>query len=131
MAALTMAQAYAEGMREEMSRDPSIVVLGTDILDRGGNFAQLQGVGREFGPERVRDTPISEAAMVAAGVGAALNGLRPVVDLNFLDFALGAMYSVYANSASPAAIAEAGVIAGAEFDTGTSLPISLHEVTLK
>ena len=91
MAALTMAQAFAEGMHEEMERDPRVFVLGTDILDRGGNFGQLVGLGKAFGPERVRDTPISEAAMVAAGVGAALNGMRPVVDLNFMDFALGAM----------------------------------------
>src|SRR5215203_652569 len=91
MPPMTMAQAFAQGMREEMERDPSVFVLGTDILARGGNFAQLQGLGEAFGPERVRDTPISEAAMVAAGVGAALNGTRPVVDLNFIDFAFGAM----------------------------------------
>jgi pyruvate dehydrogenase E1 component beta subunit len=91
MTILTSAHAFAEGMREEMARDPRIVVLGTDLYERGGNFAQLTGLGAAFGRERVRDTPISEAAMVAAGVGAALNGLRPVVDLNFADFSLGAM----------------------------------------
>lgn len=91
MAALTHAQAFAQGMREEMERDERVFVLGTDLFRRGGNFAQLVGLGEAFGPERVRDTPISEAAMVAAGVGAALNGMRPVVDVNFMDFAYGAM----------------------------------------
>jgi pyruvate/2-oxoglutarate/acetoin dehydrogenase E1 component len=88
---LTYAQAFQRAMRDEMQRDSSIFVLGTDLFVRGGHFAQVKGLGAEFGPERVRDTPISEAAMVSAGIGAAMNGMRPVVDLNFADFALGAM----------------------------------------
>ena len=88
---VTVGQAFQQGMREEMSRDESIFVLGTDLTIRGGHFAQVKGIGPEFGPDRVIDAPISEAAMVAAGVGAALNGMRPVIDLNFMDFALGAM----------------------------------------
>jgi acetoin:2,6-dichlorophenolindophenol oxidoreductase subunit beta len=88
---LTLSQAYRAGVREEMARDERIFIMGTDILLRGGHFAQVKGLGDEFGSERVRDTPISEAAMVAAGVGAALCGMRPIVDLNFLDFAFGAM----------------------------------------
>ena len=91
MTALTYGQAYQAGMREEMTRDSRIFNLGTDLYDRGGHFAQVLGLGKEFGRERMRDMPISEAAMVAAGVGAALNGMRPVVDLNFIDFAFGAM----------------------------------------
>lgn len=94
MSSLTLTQAYQLGLREEMARDPSIFVMGTDLLERGGHWAQVKGFGKEFGAERVRDTPISEAAMVAAGVGAALNGMRPVVDLNFIDFILGAMDEV-------------------------------------
>jgi len=88
---LTLSQAYRAGVAEEMARDDRIFIMGTDILIRGGHFAQVLGLGQEFGAERVRDTPISEAAMVAAGVGAALTGMRPIVDLNFLDFAFGAM----------------------------------------
>ncbi len=88
---ITYSQAFALGVSEEMRTNPEIVILGTDMLVRGGHWSQLKGVGEEFGPSRVFDTPISEAAMVAAGVGAALVGLRPIVDLNFLDFALGAM----------------------------------------
>ena len=69
----------------------AIFVLGTDLYVRGGHFAQVKGLGERFGHARVRDTPISEAAMVAAGVGSAMHGMRPVVDLNFADFAMGAM----------------------------------------
>jgi pyruvate dehydrogenase E1 component beta subunit len=87
----TLSRAYRDGLAEEMARDPSILVLGTDMYERGGHWAQVTGLGPQFGRDRVRNTPISEAAMVAAGVGAALDGLRPVVDLNFIDFAFGAM----------------------------------------
>jgi pyruvate/2-oxoglutarate/acetoin dehydrogenase E1 component len=88
---VTYSNAYRQGIREEMTRNDSVFVLGTDLLDRGGHFGQVKGLGQEFGDGRVRDAPISEAALVAAGVGAALNGARPVIDLNFLDFAYGAM----------------------------------------
>jgi pyruvate dehydrogenase E1 component beta subunit len=88
---VTVGQAFQQGMREEMTRDDTIFVLGTDLFIRGGHFAQVKGLGPEFGRDRVIDAPISEAAMVAAGVGAAMNGMRPVVDLNFMDFAFGAM----------------------------------------
>src|SRR5206468_151690 len=77
--------------RRERDPNEKIFVLGTDILRRGGHFAQVLGLGERFGAERIRDTPISEAAMVAAGVGSAIGGMRPVVDLNFQDFAFGAM----------------------------------------
>ena len=87
----TYSTAYQSGMREEMERDDRIFVLGTDLYDRGGHFSQVKGLGPVFGRERVRDAPISEGAMVAAGVGAALAGMRPVVDLNFIDFSFGAM----------------------------------------
>jgi pyruvate/2-oxoglutarate/acetoin dehydrogenase E1 component len=87
----TLSRAYRDGLAEEMERDSSIVVLGTDLYERGGHWAQVTGLGAQFGRDRVRNAPISEAAMVAAGAGAAMNGLRPVVDLNFLDFAFGAM----------------------------------------
>jgi len=88
---LTYSQAYRAGLAEEMTSNDLIFVLGTDILLRGGHFAQVFGLGERFGADRIRDVPISEAAMVAAGVGAALGGMRPVVDLNFLDFAFGGM----------------------------------------
>lgn len=88
---VTLSQAFQEGVREEMARDESIFILGTDLYIRGGHWGQVLGLGPEFGRDRVRDAPISEAAMMAAGVGAALNGMRPIVDLNFIDFIFGAM----------------------------------------
>lgn len=88
---VTLSQAYRHGLAEEMRTDPRIVVYGTDLFERGGHWGQVRGLGEEFGRERVRNCPISEAAMVASGVGAAMNGLKPVVDLNFIDFAFGAM----------------------------------------
>jgi acetoin:2,6-dichlorophenolindophenol oxidoreductase subunit beta len=94
MTQLSLTQAYQLGLREEMRADPTIFVMGTDLLERGGHWGQVKGFGEEFGSARIRDTPISEAAMVAAGVGAALNGMRPVVDLNFIDFIFGAIDEV-------------------------------------
>jgi len=98
---VTVGQAFQQGLREEMQRDETIFVLGTDLFIRGGHFAQVKGIGPEFGHDRVIDAPISEAAMVAAGVGAAMNGMRPVIDLNFIDFAFGAMDEI-ANQAAKA-----------------------------
>jgi pyruvate dehydrogenase E1 component beta subunit len=98
---LTVGQAFQQGLTEEMTRDESVFVLGTDLFIRGGHFAQVKGVGPHFGHDRVIDAPISEAAMVAAGVGAAMNGMRPVIDLNFIDFAFGAMDEI-ANQAAKA-----------------------------
>jgi pyruvate/2-oxoglutarate/acetoin dehydrogenase E1 component len=97
----TVGQAFQQGLSEEMERDDSVFVLGTDLFIRGGHFAQVKGVGPRFGHDRVIDAPISEAAMVAAGVGAAMNGMRPVIDLNFIDFAFGAMDEI-ANQAAKA-----------------------------
>jgi acetoin:2,6-dichlorophenolindophenol oxidoreductase subunit beta len=97
----TAGQAFQQGIREEMTRDDTIFVLGTDLFIRGGHFAQVKGIGPEFGHDRVIDAPISEAAMVAAGVGAAMNGMRPVIDLNFIDFSFGAMDEI-ANQAAKA-----------------------------
>jgi pyruvate/2-oxoglutarate/acetoin dehydrogenase E1 component len=87
----TLSQAYREGLAEEMRTNERILVYGTDLFERGGHWGQVRGLGDEFGRDRVRNAPISEAAMVASGVGAAMNGLRPVVDLNFIEFAFGAM----------------------------------------
>jgi pyruvate dehydrogenase E1 component beta subunit len=100
-AMVTVGQAFQQGLREEMTRDERIFVLGTDLFERGGHFAQVKGIGPEFGHDRVIDAPISEAAMIAAGVGAAMNGMRPLIDLNFIDFSFGAMDEI-ANQAAKA-----------------------------
>lgn len=87
----TYSEAFQSGVREEMNRNKNIFILGTDLVERGGHFAQVKGLAQEFGSDRVRDAPISEAAMIAAGMGAAMYGCHPIVDLNFIDFSLGAM----------------------------------------
>lgn len=109
MRPITYSQAFQQGVREEMQRDPSIVILGTDLYIRGGHWAQVKGLGPEFGEDRVRDTPISEAAMLAVGVGAALNGLRPIIDLNFIDFAFGGMDEIVNQAAKIRYMWEVGV----------------------
>jgi len=88
---LTVGRAFQQGMAEEMARDERIFVVGTDLFRRGGHFGEMRGLGEAYGPDRVRDAPISEAAMCLAGIGAALAGMRPVVDMNFIDFTLSAM----------------------------------------
>jgi pyruvate dehydrogenase E1 component beta subunit len=86
MRTLSFSDATLEAMREEMRRDPTVFLMGEDIAKQGGIFGQFKGLPQEFGFDRVRDTPISEAALVGAGVGAALTGCRPVVDMHFADF---------------------------------------------
>lgn len=90
MAVMTYAQAAALALAREMEADPRIVVLGEDV-GRGGVFAQYRGLPERFGPQRVIDTPISEATIVGAGVGMALAGLRPVVEMRVVDFAMCAV----------------------------------------
>ena len=87
---LTYAQAAQLALQLEMRADASVVALGED-LGRGGVFGQYRGLQAEFGPERVIDTPISEANIMGAAVGMALAGLRPVVEMRVIDFALCAM----------------------------------------
>ncbi|GGI65639.1 alpha-ketoacid dehydrogenase subunit beta [Enterococcus alcedinis] len=82
---LTFSEATREAMIEEMRADQEVFVFGEDIVKQGGIFGQFSNLKEEFG-ERVRDTPISETALVGAGVGAALAGAKPVIDLHFADF---------------------------------------------
>jgi pyruvate dehydrogenase E1 component beta subunit len=86
MAQLTYRDAVAAGIAQEMRRDPNVVLLGEDVAAAGGVFKATVGLLDEFGPKRVKDTPISEQAIVGAAMGAAMTGLRPVVDLMFSDF---------------------------------------------
>lgn len=86
MREITFAQAVNEALREEMRRDPTVVVLGEDIALIGGNFGVTKGLLEEFGPERVKDTPISEDAIVGLSLGASLVGLRPVAEIMFSSF---------------------------------------------
>ena len=90
MAVMTYAQAAVLALQHEMSADANVVVLGEDV-GRGGIFGQYLGLQAQFGAQRVIDTPISEAAILGAGVGMALAGLRPVVEMRVVDFALCGM----------------------------------------
>ncbi|MGZ8527613.1 MAG: alpha-ketoacid dehydrogenase subunit beta [Candidatus Limnocylindrales bacterium] len=86
MTELTYRAAVAAGIAQEMRRDPSVVLIGEDVGAAGGVFKLTEGLFVEVGPERVRDTPISEQAIVGAAMGAAMTGLRPVAELMFSDF---------------------------------------------
>lgn len=79
-------QAINEALREEMMRDPKVVLMGEDIGVYGGAYGATRGLIEEFGPDRVRDTPISEAAITGAAIGAAMNGMRPVLEIMYIDF---------------------------------------------
>ena len=83
---LTFADAVKEAIAEEMRRDPRVVLIGEDVAEAGTAFKVLAGLVQEFGPSRVIDTPISEAGFTGLGVGAAMTGMRPVVDIMFGDF---------------------------------------------
>jgi pyruvate dehydrogenase E1 component beta subunit len=83
---LTLGQAVREALAEEMRRDPRVLILGEDIAEAGHPFKVLTGLVEEFGADRVLDTPISEAGFTGIAVGAAMTGLRPVVDIMFGDF---------------------------------------------
>jgi pyruvate dehydrogenase E1 component beta subunit len=107
---LTYNQAINEAIRQEMRRDPTIIVIGEDVAGAAGRMSQgfvdgwsaslkTRGLIAEFGPERVLDTPIAEMGFVGAGVGAAMTGLRPIVDLSFIDL-IACAYDQIANQAA-------------------------------
>jgi pyruvate/2-oxoglutarate/acetoin dehydrogenase E1 component len=86
--------AIREAMAEEMRRDPAVFLMGEDVAEHGGNFLVTTGLFEEFGEERVFDTPLSESALVGAGVGAAMLGMRPIVEIMFADFVSIAMDAI-------------------------------------
>jgi 2-oxoisovalerate dehydrogenase E1 component len=94
MRQITFAQATLEALADRMEKDATIFVLGEGIGKRGGNFRTTAGLYERFGPERLRDTPISERGFVGLGAGAAMTGTRPVVDFMFADFLLDAVGEV-------------------------------------
>ena len=92
---LTIARAISEAIGQEMERDPSVLVMGEDIGQLGGVFGTTTGLLDKFGAERVRDTPISETAFIGAAVGLAAAGMRPIVELMFVDFFGVCMDAIY------------------------------------
>ena len=91
MAIITMREAISQALWEEMKRDEKVFILGEEVGVWGGTYAVTKGFLDEFGSERVRDTPIAEAAIVGAAIGAAMNGMRPVAELMTINFAFVAM----------------------------------------
>ncbi|MCL5275490.1 MAG: alpha-ketoacid dehydrogenase subunit beta [Chloroflexi bacterium] len=88
MRELTYTQALREALAEEMRRDPNVIIMGEDIGEYGGVFRVTEGLIHEFGPGRIKDTPITESAFVGMAVGLAMTGKRPLAELMFMDFAL-------------------------------------------
>ena len=91
MPRITMREAISQALWEEMERDPNVFILGEEVGLWGGTYAVTKGFYDHFGAERVRDTPISESAIIGAAIGAALTGLRPVAELMTINFAFAAM----------------------------------------
>src|SRR5688572_4445805 len=86
MAEMNIIQAVNDALRVELARDPRVIVMGEDVGKFGGVFRATQGLQAEFGQERVFDTPLAEAGIVGAAIGMALNGLRPVPEIQFADY---------------------------------------------
>jgi len=99
MAVITYREAVRAAMSEEMRRSDTVFIMGEDIADMGGSQGVTQGMLKEFGPERVRNTPISEEAVVGAAIGSAMTGMRPIVEIMYLDFMAMAMDQVFNQAA--------------------------------
>jgi pyruvate/2-oxoglutarate/acetoin dehydrogenase E1 component len=92
-------EAIRDAMSQAMRRDDDVFIMGEDIAEMGGSMAVTQGMLEEFGPERVRNTPISEAGIVGAGIGAAMQGMRPIVEIMYQDFTTLAMEQIVLQAA--------------------------------
>jgi len=96
----TYREAMREAIRDALRRDPRVFVMGEDVGRYGGCYAVTRGLLEEFGPERIRDTPLSESAFVGAGIGAALGGMRPIVEIMTVNFSLLALDQIVNNAAT-------------------------------
>ena len=97
---VTYREAMREAIREALQKDDRVFLMGEDVGRYGGCFAVSKGLLEEFGPERIRDTPLSEAAFVGAGIGAALGGMRPIVEIMTVNFSLLALDQIVNNAAT-------------------------------
>lgn len=100
MAVMTYREAVRSALREALRGDPRVFLMGEDVGCYGGAFAVSLGLLEEFGPERIRDTPLSESAFVGAGIGAALGGMRPIVEVMTVNFSLLALDQILNNAAT-------------------------------
>jgi pyruvate dehydrogenase E1 component beta subunit len=97
---MTYREAVRQAVREALQRDPRVFLMGEDVGQYGGSYAVSKGLLAEFGPERIRDTPLSESAFVGAGIGAALGGMRPIVEVMTVNFCLLALDQIVNNAAT-------------------------------
>jgi len=97
---LTYREAVRAGLREALQSDPRVFLMGEDVGRYGGTYACSHGLLQEFGPERIRDTPLSESVFVGAGIGAALGGMRPIVEVMTVNFSLLALDQIVNNAAT-------------------------------
>jgi pyruvate dehydrogenase E1 component beta subunit len=97
---ITYREALREALRDALAGDPRVFLMGEDVGRYGGSYAVSKGFLEEFGPERIRDTPLSELAFVGAGIGAALGGMRPIVEVMTINFSLLALDQVVNNAAT-------------------------------
>ena len=100
MSAITYREALRQAIREALIGDERVFVMGEDVGHYGGSYAVTLGLLEEFGPERIRDTPLSESGFVGAGIGAALGGMRPIVEVMTVNFSLLALDQIMNNAAS-------------------------------
>lgn len=100
MTKITYREAVRAGLREALQRDPRVFLMGEDVGMYGGTYACSKGLLDEFGPERIRDTPLSESTFVGAGIGAALGGMRPIVEVMTVNFSLLALDQILNNAAT-------------------------------
>ncbi len=100
MKRMTYREAVRSALREALQNDPRVFIMGEDVGRYGGYYAVTHGLLEEFGPERVRDTPLSEAAYVGAGIGAAVNGMRPIVEVTTINFSLLALDQILNSAAT-------------------------------
>ncbi len=96
----TYREALRQALREALRKDPRVFLMGEDVGRYGGTYAVSKGLLQEFGPERIRDTPLSESAFVGAGIGAALAGLRPIVEVMTVNFSMLALDQIVNNAAT-------------------------------
>lgn len=99
MTSMTFREAIRAALREALLNDPKVFLIGEDVGRYGGAFACSKGLYEEFGPERIRDAPLSESAFVGAGIGAAINGMRPIVEIMTVNFSLLALDQILNNAA--------------------------------
>jgi pyruvate/2-oxoglutarate/acetoin dehydrogenase E1 component len=97
---ITYREACRAAIRDALFRDPRVFLMGEDIGRYGGCYAVTKGLLEEFGPERIRDTPLSESGFTGIGIGAAMNGMRPIVEIMTVNFALLALDQILNNAAT-------------------------------